>query len=194
MMTFDEAHAIAKGFVGPNRGLVDESTREFACGWYFVAQGTAWLATRAFEDLEVGSGGILVDRSDGTVTEFGSGYPVEVNVQRYEAGYRHTAWTIVVEKVLDLQLATTFFNRLGLCFTESSFAAGDWFHVSRPYSLKQLKMLLQACPIELPVMLSPGLFDLIVAEATYKRFDPTPKRYVFDVATAHSSFRFFGKR
>ena len=75
MISFEQAKKIAIQKIGPECGLIEESTVEKPYGWYFIYQSNEWLRTRNIRDALIGSGGFIVEREDGRIYEFGSAYP-----------------------------------------------------------------------------------------------------------------------
>lgn len=142
MISFDEAKRIALANIGPDCLLVETATLEKPYGWYFLGQSRTYLETGDIAHMLLGSGGFIVERSDGRVFAFGSAYPREQWFANYERGFKHDRYDLRILAVSSIPLATNLLLRLDMQYVVPETVDGTVWKIPRPYTLKQLRAAL----------------------------------------------------
>ena len=112
MLSFDEAKQIALERIGPECVLLESATLEKPYGWYFGAASRAFIETADPKQMALGSGGFIVEKTDGRVFEFGSAFPLEKWIANYEKGFKNTRYDLTILAVSDLNAATGLLHEL----------------------------------------------------------------------------------
>ncbi len=122
MITYDEAKAIAQKNIPSHHSIVETIEKPYS--WYFFSQTKQYVETGDFHDMEVGSGGFLVEKENGRIVEFGSVYSLEENLKIYEAGLAYGKYNLTVLKVFDLNLAVRLLKKLSMSFVKPKLENG----------------------------------------------------------------------
>src|SRR2546423_36302 len=114
-MNQTEARRLAEAHVPDNMVVLNEHFAECEFGFYFATDSRAHQETGRFEDLLIGSCGVLVDRANRNVHHLGSAFPPEYWFEAYRR-HPHLPCTVVVKKVKDRQRAAESLLRLQMSF------------------------------------------------------------------------------
>jgi hypothetical protein len=146
MITFEEAKQIALDKIGPECALVDGATLEKPYGWYFCYQSKAYVQSGDFRDMLVGSGGLIVEREDGYVFEFGSAYPLERNLAAYEAGFKFDSYDLTILSISNHRQTVDLLLRLDMTYLVPEEEFGAVWRIPKKYTQDQLKSALTSLP------------------------------------------------
>ena len=144
MITFEEAKAIAETQIPSHHSFVEIIEKPY--GWYFYSQSKAYIESGDFRQMEIGSGGFIVEKSEGKVVSFGSAYSLEENFKIYEAGLSHKSYDLTITKIKDLNLAIGLLKKLSMTFVKSEFEHNVEWKIPGHFNEKQLKTILQNLP------------------------------------------------
>jgi hypothetical protein len=152
VITFEEAKQIALNHIHPDCALVEDEISEKPYGWYFFYQSRAYLQSGNILDRLIGGGGFIVDRDDGYVFEFGSGYPLSRNLKAYEAGFKYDSYDLKIvsinsfQETLDwlLTLSMPYYGKDNLesvlmSLPYTFFNQGLWFRAEEFLTIDQSK-------------------------------------------------------
>jgi hypothetical protein len=146
MISFEEAKRIALAKIGPDCGLVETATIEKPYGWYFLGQSRAYLETGDTGQMLIGSGGFIVERSDGRVFEFGSAYPTEQWIANYERGFKYHCYDLRIVGVSNMPRAVELLGRLDMQYVVPEEEHGTVWVIPRRYAADQLRAKLGQLP------------------------------------------------
>ncbi|HEX3356726.1 MAG TPA: YrhB domain-containing protein [Tepidisphaeraceae bacterium] len=146
MISFDQAKQIALQKIGPECGLIEDSTIEKPYGWYFMYQSKEFLRTGDHRHMLLGSGGFIVEKENARIFKFGSAFSLEENFSAYEYGLKYDRYDLTITSIRDLERTLDFLLRLKLHFVIPEFAHGRQWRVPQPYRLNQLREKLAALP------------------------------------------------
>jgi len=146
MISFEDAKTIALGELGADCALLEESTSEKPYGWYFCFQSKKFLETKNVRDSLAGSGGFIVEKTDGRVFHFGSAYSLERNLRAYEAGFKFELYDLIVKRVRNLEQTVSLLNKLDMTYTVPEVEHGVEWKVPKHYTQKQIKQRLEKLP------------------------------------------------
>lgn len=117
-------------------------------GWVIYSQSKQYIKSKNANDMFIGSGGTLVEKSTGNKFEFGSAYSLEQNLKIYEKGYlKYDNWDLIVTRVNDLQRTIYALMKLGISYVVPEEAYGATWKVPQSYSKKQFKTKLSNLPV-----------------------------------------------
>lgn len=146
MISFEEAKRIALAKIGPDCGLVETATIEKPYGWYFLGQSRAYLETGDIGQMLIGSGGFIVERSDGRVVEFGSAYPAQQWIANYERGFKYNRYDLSIVAVTNMPRAIELLGRLDMQYVVPEEENGTFWVIPRRYTSDQLRAMLGQLP------------------------------------------------
>ncbi len=144
MITLKEAKVIAENQMPSHHSFIEIIEKPY--GWYFCSQTKAYIETGDFREIEVGSGGFIVEKAEGKVVSFGSAYSLEENFKIYEIGLAHKSYDFTITKVRDLNLAVRLLKKLSMTFVNSKFEHNVEWNIPTEFNEKQLKEILQNLP------------------------------------------------
>lgn len=131
----------------PDFDVLEDHTIEKEYGWVVFSQTKECIATGDFRHMEVGSGGVLVEKRTGRLIEFGSAYSTENNLQIYEAGYlAHDNFDMLVTAVSDLREAEDLLYRLSILYVRPEFDSETTWRIPKEYKVKEIRARLQQLP------------------------------------------------
>lgn len=145
MITFEEAEQIVIDRIGPDCAIVSDSIVEKPYGWYFNFQSKKYVETGDFREMLVGSGGFIVEKENGKISELGSHYTLEENFEIYEMGLAGKQ-DLVILKVKDLNRAVKLLHKLGMTYVEPESAHGVVWKIPQRFNEKQIKAALSNLP------------------------------------------------
>ncbi len=150
MITFEEAKQIALNHIPQYCALVTDQISEKPYGWYFLCQTKAYLQSGKTIDRLIGGEDFIVDKEDGYVFDFGSGYQLSRNLKAYEAGFRYNFYDLKIlsissfQETLDwlLTLDMPYFGRDNLksvlvSLPYTFFNQGLWFRAEEFLTIDQ---------------------------------------------------------
>lgn len=140
-----EARRLAEAHVPDDTVVLTEHSAECEFGFYFATDSRAHQETGRFEDLLIGSCGVLVDRANGNVHQLGSAFPPEYWFEAYRR-HLHLPCTVVVTKVRDRQRAAESLLRLQMSFVVPEEAHGTVWRIPQHYGLKDLLRSFERLP------------------------------------------------
>jgi hypothetical protein len=147
MLTKQDAFNIVREKLDAEYDILEEGTVEKDYGWVVFPQTKAYIHTKKFEDMAIGSGGILVEKRSGRTIEFGSAYSTETNLKIYEAGYLdHDSFDLVITKVINLEEALSLLARLSIVYVKPEIESGVTWRIPKPFTKPQLRDKLVALP------------------------------------------------
>ena len=146
MISFEEAKQIALARIGSNCALIESATFEKPYGWYFNFQSRAYLETGAVLTTLFGRGGFIVERSDGRIFEFGSGYPVQQWIANYERGFKYDRYDLCIVAVASLPKTMELLYLLDMHYVEPEEEYGIVWKIPRQYSFTQIAAALCQMP------------------------------------------------
>jgi hypothetical protein len=134
-MNQTEARKLAEAHVPHDTVVLSEHSAECEFGFYFATDSRAHQETGRFEDLLIGSCGVLVDRANGNVHHLGSAFPPEYWFEAYRRHF-HLPCTVVVTEVQDQERAAESLLRLQMSFVVPEEAHGTVWRIPKNYGLK----------------------------------------------------------
>jgi hypothetical protein len=146
MLSFDEAKQIALEKIGPQCILIESATLEKPYGWYFRAESRAFFETADPKQKAIGSGGFIVDKADGRVFEFGSGFPLEKWIANYEKGFKYHRYDLTISAVSDLVTAIELLHQLGMQYVVPEAANGTVWVIPQLYTPDEIRKMLAHLP------------------------------------------------
>ncbi len=146
MISFEEAKQIALAKIGPDCGLVETATIEKPYGWYFLAQSRGYLQTGDIGQMLVGSGGFIVERSDGRVFVFGSAYPAQQWIANYERGFKYNRYDLSIVTVTNMPRTIELLGRLDMRYVIPEEENGTVWVIPQRYTLDHLRAILGQLP------------------------------------------------
>ncbi len=146
MISFEDAKRIALAKIGPECALVESATIEKPYGWYFLGQSHAFVETGEIGKRLVGSGGFIVERSNGRVFQFGSTYPPEQWIANYERGFKYDRYDLIILAVTDLGRAIGLLDRLDMQYVVPEEDNGTVWMIPRRYTRDQLGRIIDRLP------------------------------------------------
>lgn len=145
-MSIDEAHVFAKLFATekawPDPDL--DNAREILLGWYFP-----W---RFASEPWSGSKGVIVDKRSGRVIVLGSAYPLERDLQAYDAGYPLTKAHLVVTRVADQNRAIELLQQLRVSKIEPEVSHGVTWRIPQMLSSSEIRARLATMPVDFGII------------------------------------------
>lgn len=144
MITFEEAKYIAEKQIPSHHSLIEIIEKPY--GWYFTSQTKAYIESGDFRQMDVGSGGFIVEKANGQIVGFSSAYSSEENFKIYEAGISNKSCDLTITKVRDLNLAIRLLKKLSMTFVKSEFEHNIEWKIPKEFNEKQLKEILQNLP------------------------------------------------
>lgn len=144
-MNQTEARRLAEAHVPDDIVVLTDHFAECEFGFYFATDSRAHQETGRFEDLLIGSCGVLVERTNGNVHQLGSAFPLEYWFEAYRR-HLHLPCTVVVTKVQDRQCAAESLLRLQLSFVVPEEAHGTVWRIPQRYRLKDLLRSFEKLP------------------------------------------------
>ena len=144
-MNQTEARRLAEAHVPDDTVVLTEHSAECEFGFYFATDSRAHQETGRFEDLLVGSCGVLVDRANGNVHCLGSAFPPEYWFEAYRRQL-HLPCTVVVTEVQDRQRAAESLLRLQMSFVVPEEAHGTVWRIPQHYGLKDFLRSFEKLP------------------------------------------------
>jgi len=147
MLTKSEAIARFKESLPPEEAMVEDRIVERDYGWVLFSQSKKYLETRDRKDMQIGSGGTLVEKATGRFIEFGSAHSTEVNLHIYEGGYLDCDnWDLLVTSVARLEEAVDLVDALRLTYVEPELVSGIVWRVPQHYSHSRVRQKLEVVP------------------------------------------------
>jgi hypothetical protein len=144
-MNQTEARRLAEAHVPNDMVVLTEHSAECEFGFYFASDSRAHQETGRFEDLLMGSCGVLVDRANGNVHRLGSAFPPEYWFEAYRRQLHHPC-TVVVTKVHDRQRAAESLLRLQMSVVVPEEAHGTVWRIPKHYGLKDFLRSFEKLP------------------------------------------------
>jgi hypothetical protein len=144
-MNQTEARRLAEAHVPDDTVVLAEHSAECEFGFYFTTDSRAHQETGRFEDLLVGSCGILVDRANGNVHRLGSAFPPEYWFEAYRRQL-HLPCTVVVTELQDRQRAAESLLRLQMSFVVPEETHGTVWRIPQHYGLKDFLRSFEKLP------------------------------------------------
>lgn len=147
VLTREEAIELVSRDLPESMGIDTDSIVERDYGWIIFPQTKEYLATRDPLRLAIGSGGTLVEKETGKQVEFGSAYPLDINLKIYELGYlAHEDWDIVITKVHNKEETVRSLTQLRPTYVIPEEESGIIWRVPREYTETQISDLLETLP------------------------------------------------
>jgi hypothetical protein len=140
-----EARKFAEAHVPDSMVLLNEHSAECEFGFFFATDSRAHQETGRFEELLLGSCGVLVDRLNGNVHPLGSAFPPKYWFEAYRRQL-HLPCTVIVTKVSDRQRAAESLLRLQMSFVVPEEAHGTVWRIPQHYGLKDLLRSFEKLP------------------------------------------------
>jgi hypothetical protein len=137
-MNQTEARRLAEAYVPDDMVVLTEHSAECEFGFYFATDSRTHQKTGLFEDLLIGSCGVLVDRAKGNVHHLGSAFPPKYWFEAYRR-HLHLPCAVVVTKVQDQQRAAESLLRLQMSFVVPEETHGTVWRVPQHYGLKDFR-------------------------------------------------------
>lgn len=144
-MNKTEAKRLAEAHVPADVVVLDDHSEECEFGFFFPTDSRAHQKTGRFEDLLVGSCGVLVDRTSRSVHELGSAFSPKHWFEAYRRRL-HLPCTVIVTKVFDRQRAAESLLRLQMTFVLPEEAHGTIWRIPQHYGIKHVLKLLDSLP------------------------------------------------
>jgi len=137
-MNATDALKLAEGHIADDMVVLADTVRECEFGFYFGTDSQKHQQTGRWEDLLIGSSGLLVDRNTKEVHELGSAFDLDYWMEAYRRGL-HKPTTVVVTKVYDRQRAAEALNRLQMTYVIPEEAYGETWVIAQHYGLKEFR-------------------------------------------------------
>jgi hypothetical protein len=149
MINYQAALILAQGHLPEGFVLLPEYAQECEFGFYFGVDSLAHQTSGRFEDIVVGSCGVLVDRETGDVHDLGSSHSPAYWFEAYRRKL-HLSATVVVTGVQDRQRAAEALLRLGMSYIIPDEAHGEIWRIPQLYKLKDFKTAFDDLPARFP--------------------------------------------
>jgi hypothetical protein len=146
MITFEEAIQIAHDKIGPDCALIDNATMEKPYGWYFCYQSKAYIQSGDDRYALFGSGGLIVERNDGDVFEFGSAYPLERYLAAYEAGFKFDTYDLTILSIRDIQQTVRLLLSLKMQYVVPEEESETVWRIPQKFTEDQIRSALASLP------------------------------------------------
>ncbi|MBD2233098.1 YrhB domain-containing protein [Phormidium tenue] len=146
MITFEEAKQIALNKIGSDCALFEDATIEKPYGWYFYYQSKAYFASGDWDDGLIGNNGFFVEREDGRVLEFGSGYGLERDFAAYEAGFKSHFHDLTIISVSDKKQTIRLLHKLDMIYVIPEYAHGAVWKIPQKFTKSQIRSLMSSFP------------------------------------------------
>ena len=146
-MTLSEARSLAEAHVSDELVVLEKFANECTFGFYFAISSRAYEESGKFENMLIGSSGLLVDRGNGKVHELGSGADLEYWFKAYQRNL-HLPQTLIVTKVHDRQRAADALLRLHMSFVIPEEEGGVIWRIPQYFSVKQIRNSLDSLPCQ----------------------------------------------
>jgi len=141
MLTKQEAIELIANSLPDDEGILHEATVEYPFGWAIYTQSKKFIETKDSQDGYFGYGGTLVEKDTGRRIDFGSGSPVEENIEGYELGYfEHDFWDLVITKIYNFEEAAMAINYLRVAAVDE-----NWI-ITKNYNELDILKLLRSLP------------------------------------------------
>lgn len=144
-MDVNEALKLAERHIDCDMVVLAETVSEREFGFHFHTDSKRHRETGRWEDLLVGSCGVLVERATGEVHDLGSAFGVDYWFEAYRRGL-HRPLTVVVTKVLDRQRAAEALHRLRMTYVIPEEAYGETWVIPQFFGLKDIRKSFDALP------------------------------------------------
>jgi hypothetical protein len=145
-MNIAEAKKLAEAHISEDMVLLDDQSRECEFGFYFATDSRKHQNTGRFENLLIGSWGVLVDRETGEVHDLSSAFDLEYWFEAYRR-HLHVPNTVVVKKVKDQKRAVDALYRLQMTYVIPEQAHGEIWKIPKQYSPKSIKDAINDLPV-----------------------------------------------
>ena len=96
--------------------------------------------------MALGSGGFIVEKTDGRVFEFGSAFPLEKWIANYEKGFKYHRYDLTILAVSDLNAATGLLHQLYMHYVIPEAAYGTVWVVPHLYTPDDIRKMLTQLP------------------------------------------------
>jgi len=147
MITKQDAFKIVREKLDAEYDILEESTVEKDYGWIVFPQTKTYINTQNFEEMAVGSGGILVEKLSGRTVQFGSAYPTETNIKIYEAGYlNHDNFDLVITETTNIEEALNLLSHLSIVYVKPEIESDVTWRIPTPFTKSQLRDKLAVLP------------------------------------------------
>jgi hypothetical protein len=140
-----EARRLAEAHVPDEIVVLSEHWQECEFGFYFATDTRSHRESAGFEDLLVGSCGVLVDRLTGEVHTLGSALDTEYWFEAYRRRL-HVPNTVIVTKVFDRQRAAEALCRLQMTFAIPEGAHGVTWRIPQHYRVNDFQRAFDNLP------------------------------------------------
>jgi hypothetical protein len=133
-----ELAARARG-TPPNLEIDDSRTRELRTGWFFPYRSTGGSPV-------LGTNGLVVNKSTGSIFYLGSAFPVERDLVLYDKGYQFAHYDLVITTIADMERTLDTLEKLELSTVEPMYEHGVVWRIPRLLTRAEIRACLERLP------------------------------------------------
>jgi hypothetical protein len=123
----------------PNLQIDDSRARELRTGWFFPYRSTTG-------DVVLGTKGLVVNKSTGSIFYLGSAFPLERDLALYDKGYQSARYDLVITKIANIERALDALQKLELSAVEPTFEHGTVWRIPRMLTRVEIRARLEKLP------------------------------------------------
>jgi len=123
----------------PNLKIDDSRARELRTGWFFPYRSTTGSPV-------LGTNGLVVNKTTGSIFYLGSAFPVERDLTLYDKGYQFAVYDLVITMIADMEPTLDTLEKLELSIVEPTYEHGVVWRIPRPLTRAEIRARLSRLP------------------------------------------------